>query len=322
MFTNRSPRGDPETRRKLAGIRIDGNSNARSRIASSNCYIGCDKDSSSRAYNGFSKIHHDWDRDRGKYLEIHRDVALSSEKGFCDYPDLIIPSKSKKDTSRRSQSFLSGKQSYSSLKKAGYDPRNEVICDLWSMVELAKTIFIACEEDMEEALLAEKMGGRTFTNHWLMNYVMTQELDLDAHQFAEHRAERRKGKLQRWRISKADLKHISCRKLDIDTSFANYCGNVELCRLTEQVVFSDPYKVSQYNRWNSPYHDYDAEIVREDDILKLEVAGLKSINELAMNLCFLTALAKCEGVINEDSATRGSFPSPEFRLLNFCKNDD
>ncbi|KAK8934099.1 Methylthioribose kinase [Platanthera zijinensis] len=58
---------------------------------------------------------------------------------------------------------------------------------------------------------------------------------------------------------------------------ANYCGNVELCRLTEQVVFSDPYKVSQYNHWNSPYHDYDAEIVREDDILKLEVAGLKSM---------------------------------------------
>ncbi|KAK8958065.1 Methylthioribose kinase [Platanthera zijinensis] len=39
----------------------------------------------------------------------------------------------------------------------------------------------------------------------------------------------------------------------------------------------DPYKVSQYNRWNSPYLDHDAEIVREDDILKLEVAGLKSM---------------------------------------------
>ncbi|XLS52216.1 hypothetical protein HN51_012893 [Arachis hypogaea] len=41
-----------------------------------------------------------------------------------------------------------------------------------------------------------------------------------------------------------------------------YCGNVELCRLTEQVVFSDPYKVSQYNRWTSPYLDRDAEAVR------------------------------------------------------------
>ncbi|XP_027366197.1 methylthioribose kinase [Abrus precatorius] len=57
---------------------------------------------------------------------------------------------------------------------------------------------------------------------------------------------------------------------------AEFCGNVELCRLTEQVVFSDPYKVSQYNRWTSPYLDSDAEAVREDNLLKLEVAELKS----------------------------------------------
>ncbi|XP_047325764.1 methylthioribose kinase [Impatiens glandulifera] len=57
---------------------------------------------------------------------------------------------------------------------------------------------------------------------------------------------------------------------------AEFCGNVELCRLTEQVVFSDPYKVSEYNRWTSPYLDEDAAAVREDDDLKLEVAQLKS----------------------------------------------
>ncbi|KAK8604453.1 hypothetical protein V6N13_099395 [Hibiscus sabdariffa] len=57
---------------------------------------------------------------------------------------------------------------------------------------------------------------------------------------------------------------------------AEFCGNVEMCRLTEQVVFSDPYKVSEYNRWTSPYLDRDAEALREDNILKLEVAELKS----------------------------------------------
>nr|KJB46675.1 hypothetical protein B456_008G0224001 [Gossypium raimondii] len=57
---------------------------------------------------------------------------------------------------------------------------------------------------------------------------------------------------------------------------AEFCGNVELCRLTEQVVFSDPYKVSEYNRWTSPYLDRDAETVREDNLLKIEVAELKS----------------------------------------------
>ncbi|ESR36155.1 hypothetical protein CICLE_v10028518mg [Citrus x clementina] len=58
---------------------------------------------------------------------------------------------------------------------------------------------------------------------------------------------------------------------------AEFCGNVELCRLTEQVVFSDPYKVSKFNHWTSPYLDRDAEAVREDNTLKLEVAGLKSM---------------------------------------------
>ncbi|XVF45057.1 hypothetical protein PTKIN_Ptkin02bG0175100 [Pterospermum kingtungense] len=57
---------------------------------------------------------------------------------------------------------------------------------------------------------------------------------------------------------------------------AEFCGNVELCRLTEKVVFSDPYKISEYNRWTSPYLDHEAEAVREDNILKLEVAELKS----------------------------------------------
>ncbi|KAM7470472.1 hypothetical protein LguiA_008655 [Lonicera macranthoides] len=63
---------------------------------------------------------------------------------------------------------------------------------------------------------------------------------------------------------------------DHKSAVAKYCGNVELGRLTEQVVFSDPYKVSQYNHWTSPYLDSNAEAVREDNILKLEVAELKS----------------------------------------------
>ncbi|XP_040364612.1 methylthioribose kinase isoform X3 [Rosa chinensis] len=58
---------------------------------------------------------------------------------------------------------------------------------------------------------------------------------------------------------------------------AEFCGNVELCRHTEQVVFSDPYKVSEYNHWTSPYLDSDAKAVREDNALKLEVAELKSL---------------------------------------------
>ena len=57
---------------------------------------------------------------------------------------------------------------------------------------------------------------------------------------------------------------------------AEFCGNAELCRHTLQVVFSDPFKVSQYNHWTSPYLDQDAEAIRNDNALKLEVAELKS----------------------------------------------
>lgn len=57
---------------------------------------------------------------------------------------------------------------------------------------------------------------------------------------------------------------------------AKFCGNVELCRHTALVVFSDPYRVSQYNHWTSPYLDQDAKAVQEDNLLKLEVSELKS----------------------------------------------
>ncbi|PON58084.1 Methylthioribose kinase [Trema orientale] len=60
------------------------------------------------------------------------------------------------------------------------------------------------------------------------------------------------------------------------SAVAEFCGNVELCRLTEQVVFSDPYKVSEYNHWTSPHLDLDAEAVRNDNALKAEIAELKS----------------------------------------------
>ncbi|KAL7587639.1 hypothetical protein Lser_V15G38701 [Lactuca serriola] len=48
-----------------------------------------------------------------------------------------------------------------------------------------KTIFVASEEGMEEALSAVKKGIATFSNEWFMNCVMKQELDLEAPKFAE-----------------------------------------------------------------------------------------------------------------------------------------
>ena len=51
--------------------------------------------------------------------------------------------------------------------------------------DASKTIFVASEIDMEEAMLAVKKGMWTFTSEWFMNSIMRQELDFQAPQFAE-----------------------------------------------------------------------------------------------------------------------------------------
>lgn len=53
------------------------------------------------------------------------------------------------------------------------------------MKNAAKTIFVASEEDMEEAMVAIRKRLWTFSSDWFMNFVMKQELDLGAPQFAE-----------------------------------------------------------------------------------------------------------------------------------------
>ncbi|XP_028798612.1 uncharacterized protein LOC114754044 [Neltuma alba] len=60
-----------------------------------------------------------------------------------------------------------------------------VIRGLKKVNETSSTIFVTCEEDMEEAMVAAKKGIRTFSSEWFMNCVMRQELDMEAFQFAE-----------------------------------------------------------------------------------------------------------------------------------------
>ena len=36
---------------------------------------------------------------------------------------------------------------------------------------------------------------------------------------------------------------------------ALFCGNIELCRITEDLVFTDPWRVAEANRWTSPQLD-------------------------------------------------------------------
>ncbi|CAI5495575.1 unnamed protein product [Closterium sp. Naga37s-1] len=55
-----------------------------------------------------------------------------------------------------------------------------------------------------------------------------------------------------------------------------FCGNVEMCRLTEQVIFTEPYVLATNNRWTTPQLDADAAALREDVPLKLAITELKN----------------------------------------------
>lgn len=79
---------------------------------------------------------------------------------------------------------------------------------------------------------------------------------------------------------------------------AEFCGNVELCRHTARVVFSDPYRESQYNHWTSPYLDRDAEAVRDDNSLKIEIAELKSKYYIFLCTSFLSTICGNSNIAN------------------------
>ncbi|KAL8208512.1 hypothetical protein R6Q57_007924 [Mikania cordata] len=65
------------------------------------------------------------------------------------------------------------------VKSAG----GNVIRNVEKVKDPTRSIYVASEENMEEALLAIKKGIATFSNEWLMNCVMKQDLELNAPQF-------------------------------------------------------------------------------------------------------------------------------------------
>ena len=56
---------------------------------------------------------------------------------------------------------------------------------------------------------------------------------------------------------------------------ADFAGNSELCGLTEEVIFTDPYRVHERNRWTSPQLDDMAASFRNDAVLKVAISQLK-----------------------------------------------
>lgn len=56
---------------------------------------------------------------------------------------------------------------------------------------------------------------------------------------------------------------------------ADFAGNTALCKITEDLIFTDPYRIAPLNRWTSPQLDWLAAKWREDGDLKVAVSRLK-----------------------------------------------
>ena len=79
--------------------------------------------------------------------------------------------------------------------------------------------------------------------------------------------------LARTLFSSSDLARPAAEK---KADVAVFCANTELCRITEDLIFTDPYMVHARNRWTSPQLDDAARAIREDAPLKRAVSVLKA----------------------------------------------
>ncbi|MCP3389371.1 S-methyl-5-thioribose kinase [Bradyrhizobium sp. CCGB12] len=56
---------------------------------------------------------------------------------------------------------------------------------------------------------------------------------------------------------------------------AAFAGNHALCKITEDLIFTDPYRIAEQNRWTSPYLDDLAAALRDDMDLHVAISRLK-----------------------------------------------
>jgi 5-methylthioribose kinase len=58
-------------------------------------------------------------------------------------------------------------------------------------------------------------------------------------------------------------------------AIAAFAGNHALCKITEDLIFTDPYRVAEQNRWTSPWLDATAAQFRDDLELHVAICRLK-----------------------------------------------
>ena len=81
---------------------------------------------------------------------------------------------------------------------------------------------------------------------------------------------------------------------------ALFCANTELCDITEKLVFTDPWRIAESNRWTTPQLDADAKRTREDAPFKRAVQALK-----------LKFLSQAQAMIHGDLHSGSIMVTPE-----------
>ena len=70
----------------------------------------------------------------------------------------------------------------------------------------------------------------------------------------------------------SDLARTAAEKKEAIAAFA---GNHALCKITEDLIFTDPYRIAEQNRWTAPYLDGLAAALRDDMELHVAISRLK-----------------------------------------------
>jgi len=81
---------------------------------------------------------------------------------------------------------------------------------------------------------------------------------------------------------------------------ALFCENIELCKITEDLVFTDPFRLAKLNRWTTPQLDDIASAFRQDSALKAGAQRMK-----------LKFLSSAEALIHGDLHSGSIMATPE-----------
>jgi 5-methylthioribose kinase len=68
---------------------------------------------------------------------------------------------------------------------------------------------------------------------------------------------------------------LACPAAEKKEGIAAFAGNHALCKITEDLIFTDPYREAEQNRWTSPWLDATAARFREDFDAHVAISRLK-----------------------------------------------